>query len=68
MATATKELFDKLNQLNNTVVFVYGGVCSAVTKPIAESMFYFNMWQVANSMFYMLTCAFTHALEATVLR
>ena len=45
MATASKAMFDSLNT-NDNVVFLFGGYCNTVTKPIAETMNSFNLWQV----------------------
>lgn len=45
MAIATKSMFDAL-QSQSDAVFVYGGYCDSVVKPIAESISYFNLSQV----------------------
>ncbi|XP_067936767.1 gamma-aminobutyric acid type B receptor subunit 2-like [Watersipora subatra] len=46
MAVTSKRLFD-VYSTNRAHTFVFGGYCSSVTKPLAESMHHFNLWQVS---------------------
>lgn len=45
MAVASKALFDMVHR-NSAKSFVFGDYCSSVTKPLAESMSFFKLWQV----------------------
>lgn len=47
MASASRALFDSMH-MNDNVVFIFGGLCNVVTKPIAETVHSFNIWQVLN--------------------
>lgn len=51
MAVSTKLIFDAISSQHN-IVYIYGGYCESVTKYIAESVSYFNLWQVTHGKYY----------------
>ena len=61
MAVGTKLFFDMMHE-HPPKVMLFGGSCSHVTAPIAESAVWWNMWQVniirCDNMFILVAAVF----------